>query len=96
MNIDDTIKEESMFQKVNEFRNMIAFAQSSDKEYIETTPEVISFFNKNGLNGKDHFIYQGIKVFPEGRAKEILEYEARDMTAESFGNVGIDETKKNT
>ncbi len=49
----------------------IALAKANGDESIETTPEIISHYNRGGLNGAKFFIYSGIKVFPVGEQESI-------------------------
>lgn len=65
-------------ETVNEFLNKIAVAQGAGEESVETTPEIIAHFNKRGLGinpltGKPnrHFVYNGIKVYPNGERDQI-------------------------
>ena len=57
----------------------IARAKQEGNEFIETTPEMIQFYNRGGLNGAQYFIYNGIKVFPTGMAEKILNKEGEQM-----------------
>lgn len=41
------------------------------EEWVETSPEIIQYFNRNGLNGAKFFIYEGIKVAPFGESEAI-------------------------
>lgn len=66
-------------EDLNMFLNKISCAQQEESEYIETTPEIIKSYNRKGL-GKDaegrdieHFMFQGIKVYPYGKREEIEE-----------------------
>ncbi len=72
-------------ETVNSFLDKIAVAKSNGDESIETTPEIISHYNRNGLNGAQYFIYSGIKVYPLGKKAEIEKKENEQMGQKIHG-----------
>ena len=50
----------------------IAFAKNNGDEWIETTPEIIKHYNREGLGGAEYFIYSGVKVCEKGKLESIL------------------------
>lgn len=54
-------------------------------EWVETSPEIVTYFNKKGMNGSDYFIYKGIKVCEYGKCMAILEREAVTMDERLHG-----------
>lgn len=58
-------------ETISTFLDKIATAKGQGEESIETTPEIIAHYNRNGLNGAEYFIYNGIKVYPLGKKAEI-------------------------
>lgn len=74
-----TVVVDDVKETVSSFMDKIARAKADGIEYIETSPEMIQFYNRNGLNGSEYFIYSGIKVFPEGKAEAILNKEAEQI-----------------
>lgn len=48
------------------FEALVSLAIVRREEIVETTDEVINFFNPAGLGGASYFIYKGIKVCREG------------------------------
>lgn len=72
-------------ETMSSFLDKIHQAKVNEQEWIETTPEMIAYLNKSGLNGAFHFIYNGIKVAPTGKSQEIQEYLDRDLNAEKHG-----------
>lgn len=55
------------------------------EEWVETTPEIIDHFNKQGLGGARYFVYKGIKVCAEGELEPIQEYLAKTMEERVHG-----------
>ncbi len=59
-------------------------------EWVETTPEIVKYYNPRGLGRSKHFIFQGIHVCAEGdlaKAQEIIDRDLNEMT---FGpNEGV-------
>lgn len=62
----DTVKETT-----GSFLDKIHQAKMAGDEWVETTPEIIQFYNRKGLNGAKFFIYDGIKVCERGKIEEI-------------------------
>lgn len=63
----------------------IALAKHMGNEWVETTPEIIHHYNRNGLGERDvlgkkipvrYFIFDGIKVCAQGDLDKILEEES--------------------
>jgi hypothetical protein len=78
-------------ESLNDFEQKIAFAMISNDEWVETTPEIITYFNRNGL-GKDnagkplqYFIYKGKKVCEFGKIDAIEAEEAEQIGTRLFG-----------
>lgn len=65
--VDDTRETLSTFlAKVDQ-------AKLEGLEWVETTPEIIRYYNRKGLNGAKFFIFQGIKVCEQGQSEAIDE-----------------------
>lgn len=77
--IDDTK------ETVNAFLDKIALAKSQGQDTIETSQQIIDHYNRNGLNGAEFFIYQGIKVYPFGRQAEIEAEQKMTLEEKKFG-----------
>jgi hypothetical protein len=63
---------------VSEFLSAIACAKSDGDEWVQTSLEIIQYFNKRGmgknpLTGKDntYFVYDGIKVCETGKLEQV-------------------------
>lgn len=78
--VDDTPKE-----KVSDFIGRIEEAKQTGEEWIETSPEIIQFYNRRGLNGGKYFIFQGIKVCEHGMKDKIVEEENTPISMRVFG-----------
>lgn len=76
-------------ETISMFKDKIDNAKIVGDEYVETSEEIIKYFNPRGLNGADYFFYQGIKVCLPGKIEEIQARESRDLQDEVFGKVGI-------
>lgn len=63
----------------------ISCAQLSGDEWVETSPEIIKHYNRNGLNGAKYFIYQGIKVCETGKLEEVIKETTMTMGQKVFG-----------
>lgn len=77
--IDDTR------ETVSQFLDKIIQAQGSKTEWIETTPEIIAHYNRNGLGGKNYFIYGGIKVCEKGKLEETIAQENEQLGVRLHG-----------
>lgn len=71
--------------QLNEFLSDISMAKLNGEEWVETTPEVIASFNRQGLKGAKFFIYQGIKVCEHGKTQEIIAQMDKPLTTMLFG-----------
>ncbi len=59
-------------------------------EFVETTSEIINYFNRSGLNGKLYYIHEGIKVCEHGMIDKIMAKEALSMDQVLHGtNEGV-------
>ena len=60
-------------QELNKFETQIAFAVRDKSEWVETHPEIVSYFNRVGLGAQKYFLYKGIKVTEYGKADALQE-----------------------
>jgi len=51
------------------FVDKIDHAIVNDLDWVETTPELVHYYNKRGLGPNDYFIYKGIKVCEYGKSE---------------------------
>lgn len=58
-------------QELNRFETDVAMALNNEQEWLETHPEIISYFNRRAKQPVEYFIYKGIKVAGHGKAEEI-------------------------
>lgn len=63
--------DQSNKESISLFLDKIAVAQANNEEWVETSPEIIKHFNRNGLGGSEYFVYQGIKVCEYGQSEKI-------------------------
>lgn len=68
-----------ILQTLGEFEGIVAHALHEGEEWVETTPEIVKYFNRNGLKGADYFIYKGIKVCEYGKREAIVDHENEQM-----------------
>ena len=80
-------------ETLTEFQAKIDHALIQGDEWVETTPEIIKYYNRNGL-GKhsEYFIYKNIKVCLNGQGDRI-----REQLETQIGNLvyGKDEARVN-
>lgn len=76
---------QEMFELVSDFKDAIEMAKMSGDEWVETTEEVINYFNKGGLKGAPYFIYNGVKVCRNGDLEKVEDYMNRDLYVEAHG-----------
>lgn len=57
---------------VHTFLDLISVAKSSGQEWVETTPEIIAHYNRQGLKGAKYFLFNGVKVCEIGQKAAIL------------------------
>lgn len=76
---------------VNTFQDLISQATLNGDEWVETSPEIIRHYNRNGL-GKTadgvairFFIYNGIKVCPFGEQESIEAEMNRSVNSKVHG-----------
>lgn len=77
--IDDT--KESVYS----FLDKIATAKREGLEWVETTPDMIRHYNRNGLNGAKYFVFEGIKVCEHGMSEKLEEDHSEDMAVKLHG-----------
>ena len=82
--VDITPEVDDTRDTVNSFMTKIAQAKSEGAESIETSQAVIDHYNRAGLNGSDYFIYDGIKVYPDGKTDEIETKSKMSMEEKHF------------
>ncbi len=58
-------------EEIRNFQATIAIAKQTGEKEIETSQEIIDFFNPTGLGGAKHFIFQGVIVYPIGESEQI-------------------------
>ncbi len=73
-------------ETVHTFLDKISQALLSQEEWIETSPEIIRHYNRNGLNGAKYFIYQGIRVCEAGQLEAVQDELNRSMNDRAHGN----------
>ena len=56
---------------LSDFQRKIDNAKMTGSKYVETTDEIISYYNPTGLQGAKYFNYQGIFVCSYGKIEEI-------------------------
>lgn len=79
------------------FQTKIAQAQhhamvtggTMDGAEVEADMAIIDYFNPNGLGEGKYFIYQGVKVFPQGEMEKIKAEENKSLVNKLHGNFGI-------
>ena len=78
----------SEFQsKVDRAKMENGFREDGDPEHwVETCPQIIKYFNRQGLGKSDYFIYQGVKVTEVGKSDAIKERLAKQIGQINHGN----------
>lgn len=78
-------------ETTREFLERLDVAKREGEEFIEASDDIISFYNRRGLNGGKYFIMEGIKVYPIGKMDEITAKEDESMEQRMHGNSKITE-----
>ncbi|MCA2656872.1 hypothetical protein [Microcystis sp. M061S2] len=55
---------------------------------IEADKTIIDYFNPNGLGEGKFFIYQGVKVYPQGEMEKIKAEDSASLVNKLHGNFG--------
>lgn len=64
----DTVEKQS--DTLSEFSKRIDSAKMAGERWVETSPEIIRYFNPRGLGGAKYFTYSGILVCEFGKIEE--------------------------
>lgn len=83
--IDLMEEKKRLFHMIEEFQGNIAFAKMNKEEWVEAPPEVIKYFNRAGLNGAEHFIFEGIMVCAIGTKDGVIQRMNEDIGKRTFG-----------
>lgn len=78
---------EKHHETLTEFQSNIDAAKMNGDEWVETTPEIIKYYNRNGL-GKHakYFIFHNIKVCERGQLQAIQSEMDRQLGKINFGD----------
>jgi hypothetical protein len=76
-------------ETISMFKDKIDMAKITGEEWVETSKEIIDYFNPRGLGGNDYFIYQGVRVCEPGKREGVEKREAEDLQDAVFGKIGI-------
>lgn len=79
-------EEPKIIETISMFEGKIAHAKHNGDEWIETSPEVISYFNRKGLGGNEYFMYKDIKVCEYGKRDKIIDRENISMDQRLHGS----------
>lgn len=60
-------------EMLSDFDRKVDTATIIGKEWVETSPEIIGYFNPRGLGGADYFHYKKVKVCEYGKSEAIQE-----------------------
>lgn len=79
-------------ESLNTFFTKISKATLDGEEWVETSPQIIDYYNKRGLGKAEYFIYQGIKVCEYGKSERLDKEMGRQLGEILYGK---DEGKVN-
>lgn len=85
-NPSEAPKNEEYIETLATFEARISEAQMAGDEWIETTDEILKFFNRKGMNGAKYFVYKGIKVCLKGEREEIEKECDEPLSRKLFGS----------
>jgi hypothetical protein len=71
---------------INSFFDKIHQATIEGSEWVETTPQIIHHYNKQGLGKAEYFIFQGIKVCPYGQSERLQKELSRQLGSVLYGD----------
>jgi hypothetical protein len=79
-------------ETLTEFQHKVDQAKMNGDKWVETSPAIIKYFNRNGLGKSKYFDYQGLRICEYGKSEELQE----DLDTQ-LGNLlyGKDEAKVN-
>lgn len=78
-------EEQKVIETISMFEGKIAHAKHNGDEWVETSPQVITYFNRRGLGASEYFIYKDIKVCEHGKRDAIIDKESMSMDERLHG-----------
>lgn len=83
------VSEAAPQETYSQFKDKIDLATIRNEEWVETSPEIIQYFNPHGLNGSNYFVYKGIKVCEFGKSEEIQDKMDQDLAHSHGKYIGV-------
>ena len=71
---------------LSEFQAKVDHALMQGQEWVETSDEIIKYYNPKGLNGAEYFIFKGVKVAPYEQSASIQERLDQPMAERLHGD----------
>lgn len=85
--------DEELFNKIEDFKDQVMLAKANDDKWVETTRDIIDYFNPKGLGicpfrkkPNEHFTYEGLKVCEVGNSERIEEELTKDLSMFPIGH----------
>lgn len=78
-------EKKEIIETLSQFKAKLDYAKMEGDEWVETTPEIINYFNRNGLGDAGYYIHEGIKVCLIGTRDKIIEKESQQMDRRLHG-----------
>jgi len=73
-------------QDIRDFISQIAVCKSQGMEELESSNEIIKYYNRGGLGDAKYFIFEGIKVYPLGQMETIKKEAEEQMSVRLHGH----------
>lgn len=87
----DAPEKKEVIETITDFKNKIdaakmAAAEDDSQPWVETTPEVIKYYNRKGLGGAEYYMHEGVRVCEYGKKEAILAREKESMDQRLHGD----------
>lgn len=72
-----------MVETINDF--MFKLSRTPKGAWVETTPEIIAYHNRGGMNGRPYYNHGGVFVCEYGKIEECLKIIEADQNTMTHG-----------
>lgn len=72
--------------EIRAFMSEVSRAHHKGETEMEVSPRIIEHYNPNGLGNSEYFIYENVKVYPEGHKERIKKEEAITLEEKMHGS----------
>ena len=72
-------------ETLSDFKLKVHQAKMEGNDWVETSPEIIKYYNPKGMNGVKYFWFDGVKVCELGKSEEIEQEIATPLAERMHG-----------